>query len=849
MVKVENRQTLRLLTKRFMKMNKSRNIIAVIAIMLTALLFTSLFMGTASLILSKRATDIKQFMDSSHAIAQDLSYEEALQTEKAIKKNDNIERFGTGIFLGAVMDERFGFSSEVRYADKNLAESFNCTPTEGRLPENKNEISVSTIVLNAMGVEPRIGQEITLTWESDPLSKKLVTDTFRICGFWQGDKAVMSQMIWVSEEYAAEKAYPVTKAELENGILNGGRDCCVWYKSLWDLQKKTEELSKDAGFTQAGTGFQTNPAYDLMEEDSLSFSSVIIMILFIILAGYLIIYNIFSISVKTDIRAYGLLKNVGTTGKQLKKIVRMQAWSLSAIGIPIGFILGYAAGFFMAPFLTADAEISARAGKTAETVISANPVIFIAAAVITLLTVYLSSIQACRIVEKVSPVEALRLAQGDEARRKTKRDSSVTWWGMAVQNMLRNWKKGIIVMLSVALSMVVVNCIVILVQGYDFNMYKKAFLASDFQMDQMTGSIYNTNFNGITPEIRELLDDCPGSEKTGYVYYYDEKHDMEPKLLAAWEGFAKKYEKHWSDYEKELWEEAKTSNKVSVHFLGISESIFDKLEWRGDAASWDEFKSGEYIIVDYGDSNAEEPFSYYDKGSSFQMKYSNGNVKDYQVLGEALMPYSLDYPYADMIFITVMVPEDEYIARTGNDCAMYAAIDSKEGADKQIKEYIDETVLKENDMINVFSILDMKASFQRYISKFYTIGGFLVAVLALIGIMNFFNTTATSVLSRRKELALLEVVGMTKRQLSKMLVAEGALYLAGSFIIAVLIIVFGAENILSHTVGAAFFFRMKLTVIPCVLMIPVLAVIAYAIPKYQFRKMSKDSVVDRIRMD
>ena len=323
MVKVENRQTLRLLTKRFMKMNKSRNIIAVIAIMLTALLFTSLFMGTASLILSKRATDIKQFMDSSHAIAQDLSYEEALQTEKAIKKNDNIERFGTGIFLGAVMDERFGFSSEVRYADKNLAESFNCTPTEGRLPENKNEISVSTIVLNAMGVEPRIGQEITLTWESDPLSKKLVTDTFRICGFWQGDKAVMSQMIWVSEEYAAEKAYPVTKAELENGILNGGRDCCVWYKSLWDLQKKTEELSKDAGFTQAGTGFQTNPAYDLMEEDSLSFSSVIIMILFIILAGYLIIYNIFSISVKTDIRAYGLLKNVGTTGKQLKKIVRM----------------------------------------------------------------------------------------------------------------------------------------------------------------------------------------------------------------------------------------------------------------------------------------------------------------------------------------------------------------------------------------------------------------------------------------------------------------------------------------------------------------------------------------------
>ena len=54
---------------------------------------------------------------------------------------------------------------------------------------------------------------------------------------------------------------------------------------------------------------EVNPAYSLFEEDSFSFSSLIIMILFVILAGYLIIYNIFNISVKTDIRAYGLLKN------------------------------------------------------------------------------------------------------------------------------------------------------------------------------------------------------------------------------------------------------------------------------------------------------------------------------------------------------------------------------------------------------------------------------------------------------------------------------------------------------------------------------------------------------------
>lgn len=849
MVKVENKETLRLLTKRFMKMNRARNVIAVIAIMLTSLLFTSLFVGSIAMILSKRATEIKQFMDSAHASAQNLSEEDAKRLQQTIGQSEDVERYGSGIFLGTGMDERFGFSVEVRYADENMAESFNCLPTTGRLPEKENEVALSSMILETLGVTPKIGEEVTLTWEVNPMLKQYKTDTFRICGFWKGDKAVLGQMVWVSEAYAKENCYPVTQEELENGIYNGCKEYSVWYKNLWNLEKKTETISKAAGFTKTGTGMEVNPAYNLLEEDSFSFSSLIVMILFVILAGYLIIYNIFNISVKTDIRAYGLLKNVGTTGKQLKKIVRMQAWRLSAVGIPIGLLCGYLAGLCMAPSLTADAEISAQAGQTAQTVVSANPLIFLAAALLTLLTVYLSSLQACKMVERISPVEALRLAEGEQSQRKIKKNTSVTWWGMALQNVFRNWKKGLIVMLSIALSMVVVNCIVMLVQGYDFDSYRKVFLASDFQLDQMTNSLLNTNFNGITPEIKEILNECPNSAQTGYVYYSEETHKMEPELLKTWETFADKYEENWTDYEKQRWEDAKATNTVNVHFLGISKAVFDKLEWKGEKCSWDTFQSGDYVIVDYGEKYAKHPVSYYQTGDVFQMEYKNGNEKDYEVIGEALMPYALDYPYADCIYITVLVQEEEYITQTGNESAMYAAIDAKKGADKQIKEYIDENVLKENDMINVFSVLDMEESFQRFVSKYYMIGGFLVVILAFIGIMNFFNTTATSVISRKKELALLEVVGMTKKQVSKMLVTEGFLYLGGAFVIAVLLVVFGAEKILANTLGTAFFFRMHLTIVPCILMIPILIGIAYVIPKYQFEKMSRESVVERIRKE
>ena len=80
-------------------------------------------------------------------------------------------------------------------------------------------------------------------------------------------------------------------------------------------------------------------------------------------------------------------------------------------------------------------------------------------------------------------------------------------------------------------------------------------------------------------------------------------------------------------------------------------------------------------------------------------------------------------------------------------------------------------------------------------------------------------------------------------------VAEGFLYLGGAFMIAVLLVVVGAKQILINTLGTAFFFRLHLTIVPCVLMIPILVGIAYVIPMYQFEKMSRESIVERIRKE
>ena len=101
------------------------------------------------------------------------------------------------------------------------------------------------------------------------------------------------------------------------------------------------------------------------------------------LTGYLIIYNIFQISVMKDIHFYGLLKTIGTTDRQLKKIIHRQALILSCGGIPIGLIIGYFLGKSLIPAIMSISSIGSY-----ET--HANPFIFTGNAVFALITVAIS---------------------------------------------------------------------------------------------------------------------------------------------------------------------------------------------------------------------------------------------------------------------------------------------------------------------------------------------------------------------------------------------------------------------------------------------------------------------------
>ena len=860
MMKVENRKTLWMLAWRFMKMNRMRNRIAVPAIALTSLLFTSLFVGTKSMVLSKLEADKKTYSSWCHAVLQDVLPKEGERVAAVLRQSSEVAYFGTDLFVGLVQDPRVPFQTEVRVVDSDAAKAFDCVPEEGKLPEGADEIALSSVVLDALGIPCTIGAEIPLRIGLDVGGKEEaeIWGTFSLCGWWEQDISARSQYAWVSEAFADRNVPPLVKEAMEEGAQSGAVSFSVWFRHVNRLEQKTEALGERCGFWDTGVrgkGFQINPAYAMLTgEGSISAGRVILPVLLIMLAGYLIIYNIFSISVKTDIRAYGLLKNVGTTGKQLARIVRLQAFCLCLAGIPAGMLAGYGCSILIGPSLTANLH---DVETQTETVLRADPMIFAVAALFAMLTVYLSCLQACRIVSRVSPAEALRIAEGAEGSRhapffamprsgkRKVRDNSASWQAMALENVIRNRKKGVLVMLSLALCLMTCNGIWMIVKGYDMERYQEAYMASDFELDKLPALAEYAQMDGIAQQQQETLNACPHAEAVGYVRYSYEEHEMEPHLLQTWEQIMREND-GISTWWEEVWNRSKAENKMEIILMGIDRTVFEKLQWRDEGAAWEDFAGGKYILVDYPRLSRQGASSYR-PGDSFRMEYQSGAEREYRVLAEARLPYSLDYPYTNLISVTVMLPAEEFIDVTGSTAAMRVCLDAAAGKEKELQDYLQQTVLAQDKRLILHSVLDLRASFARYLNRYYMVGSALAVVLALIGIMNFYNMTAASVLGRKRELALLEAVGMTKRQIEKMLISEGILYLAGALLLAVCLTCLCGKGLLAALLGQAFFFRIRVTVLPCLLLVPALLAVAIRIPVHRFAQMSRKSVVQRIR--
>ncbi|KYH33265.1 FtsX-like permease family protein [Clostridium tepidiprofundi DSM 19306] len=468
MSKLKEKEAVSKLTKGFFKTNKLRNIFAIIAIVLTTVMFTTLFTVGMSMKKSMQESIMRQVGGKNHASIKYLSEE---QYNNIIKSN-LIKESGFSIPLGVAENKQLiKYPNEIKYATEKEAELCFNKPTEGHMPKKYNEVAMDTILLDALGVSHKLGQEIELEYT---LGNDKIKDKFTLSGIWNGDKAISSRQIWVSKKYVDTKLKNYTPINSQD--TTGKIDADIMFKNDFNIENNVINLIISSGYKVNDITYGVNPAYLVSENDiDLDVIGAIIgVIILIMLCGYLIIYNIFFICVSKDIKFYGILKIVGTTSKQIKSIVIKEALMLSTIAVPIGLILGYVTGRVITPMTLKEIDLSVES-------ISVSPLIFIGTTIFSILTVLISVIKPAKIAGKVSPIEALKNSEVTPNKNKISiKNTKGNLFRMAFANIFNCKKKIAVITLSLSLSIIILNLTYIIVNSFDMDTYLSKMICTDF---------------------------------------------------------------------------------------------------------------------------------------------------------------------------------------------------------------------------------------------------------------------------------------------------------------------------------------------------------------------------------
>lgn len=837
MLKVKNRKVIRKISTRSLMANRKKNLIAVMAIMLTCVLFTAVFSIGGSIITSTQEATFRQVGGTTMA---GLKY--ATQKDYDIlEKDPAVKDICRSIIVGRPDNPELDkLNVEISYADDLYAKTSFCYPETGTMPSERLDIAASSLVLEEMGIPLEIGQKVPLELNVDG---KVYKEEFTLCGFWEGDPVAMAQECWISRELADEVAPEPTLHFTENLYSIAGYSSINFnFSNSWDIEGQLIEVLERNGYDMNLVAYGINWGYTTSSVDWQSIALIVGILVIIMLSGYLIIYNVFYINVTGEIHEYGLLKTIGTTAKQLKKLVRRQAVLLSLIGIPFGMAFGTVLAKVLLPVILGSF-------LTYRVVFSINPIIYCASIIFTFVTVLMSCEKPCSLASKVSPMEALRYTEKSAVKKKAKKSRRVSSFTMAVENVKRSRKKVIVVVLSLSMSMILVNSIYNMVHSFDMDTYISNSIMGDFQVTHSSVMNMGTSlkiYDGISQEELAMLKELDGVESVAAVYAQGYGIALlDEEGIQRVKDFVDSHE----DIKNDPWiaEELGYIEELGYMFAdvyGIDQTAFAYLSDYG--ISWEKFNSGNYCLL-YEHSENEENWMF-KAGDKITLQPEEGDAREYEVLAVVEIPYSLTTRAFPAFGISPVLPEEAYMSFTGKTGVMNLSMTVRDDKEAEVESFLSSYTENGNDELVYVSKQTYIDEFESFVSMFWIVGGALSFILALIGILNFINAVITSILARKQEFAMMEAVGMTRKQLRAMLVFEGLLYagLTIGFSLTVGNVICGL--LVNMAASMFWFFKYSFIIWPILACAPVLVVLAALIPYGAYGQMSRDSIVERLKL-
>lgn len=824
MIRVGNKKIIRKLAVRSFLAARTRNIIAIIAIALTALLFTSLFTIGSSMVNSMKRADMILSGGDGHARINDMNESEyrTISRHTLITEIAYCRKLADSVDNDSLMKRHTEFWY---YDNLGLKYAF-VEPTSGHKPRAENEIIADTKTLEMLGVPQKLGAHIKLDLT---VHKKKVTRDFVLAGWWKSYPGVQTGTILASQTYVKTHLDELKSSYRQDRTETGTISGIIKFADTQNIKKDLRKVVTDSGFsmdTNAPNYLNTgvNPLY-LSKQSTIGTGTVVALscaLLLFVFTGYLIIYNIFQISVLRDLHFYGLLKTIGTTGRQLYAIIGRQAWMLSLIGIPLGLCGGFFVGKSMLPTLLARSNFEGNA-----VIVSPNPLIFVVAAAFTLITVFISTRKPAKMAAKVSPIEAVHYTDANLTNGKKKKTKNGTpQKRMAWANLWRNKKRTVLVILSLSLSIVLTNTVFNFSQSVDPENALKNASVSDFSIGQSNLFFqYQVNAKSALSESFIRAVEKQDGFKTGGRQYGSKA------------TYTSKTTKQTFNQQKD--------GSFSTHIYGMDQFPFSRLKLVDGEIDTKKLETGKYILEGvWVDSRGHMDMDSMNHaiGDKVKLKY-NGTIHEVTVLGHVIANEANTYDWVGSCFF---LPGNVYKKFTGNTYAMSYVFDVAKDKESDMEHFLKQYTKNVEPTMSYKSKLTTLAGVTDIKNTIVSIGGTLAFIVGIIGILNFINTILTSILIRRRELAILQSIGMTRKQLVAMLCMEGCYYATFTAVISALLSLGSSLFIVRPLCDQIWFLNFKFNFWPLVIIFPLLFVLGSLVPYVIYRFTDRKSVVERL---
>lgn len=785
------------IAKSNLKQNKSKSTLIIITIILATTLLTAVGLTCADWdFLNKE--NVRKYSGTQHGVYGKIDE----QKLKQIKAHSQIEKVGIINGIGS-KDYEDETKIGIGYIDNNASEFNNKIFIDGKLPTKKNEIALDDLALEKMGYEKKLGQKINLEYED--FTKKGITKS----------EFILTGITKVNEISKLKKAY---SGIVSKNYMESTRDMDKELSSVLvtikgenklsgeELISKVEKIGKDLDIPKGSIKVNEDYINTLKPDPQVIMWGATIAII-VILSSILVIYNIFYLSITSKVQEFGKLRAIGATKKQIKAIVLKEGLFLSTIAVPLGIVLGYVINKFVLVnlfFHGADVQ--------------KFPII-IGVMAVSFLTVFISLLKPMKVASKVSIIDAVRYSGDIKTKSKNRKGYKyINIKRLSNANLKRNKKRTYVTIISLSLSGIIFVVMASILNCIDAEKMARRHFSYDISLNL-----------------------------SGYTFGEEDSPNTEFNILQTKNPLGKDFRGELLNMDGVVSLESGNSSKVQVksfgneykyeYLSGIDEKDLEDLEFYIEDGKIDieKLKSGDEIL-----------FTYPEIAKEFGIKAGdNITLTLYDGKDEFDKTFKIQAITSGPGIFTIH--DDAFKKLFKTDTTDNLGIHVAEGSYDEVKEFI-KNLDKSNEYIDARYIDDEIESNNMIIGMTKAVGYSLVIIIGVIGFMNLINSMITSIITRKKELGMLQAIGLTDKQLIKMLNIE-AMFYTGTMLLSSLTLGSGLGYIAVYVfrkTGASYA-SYAFPIMPILTMVLCIVIAQLTLTYIISKNFNKESLIDRVR--